>query len=252
MDVYEILLYVISIGITILGTYFGLKAIKKKKPVYTKTNFNMITKNVPSFPDLNITFQGSNIENLSSTNFVFWNSGNERIEKNDIAEKSQLRIEAIGGIKIFSALITYRTALENAFEIKINQAQDTVLCKFDYLSKNDGVIIQIIHSGRSSDDLVFTGTIKDIGSPIDVTGQIKKSCENYTTMFLFTGIGIGIILMMVIFNFIHIEGLWMLGVFFGSILLGAFIGRYLIEKRFLGSLFLCFSSPQYLSINKQR
>ena len=58
---YEILLWIISIGLAIIGTYFALKAIKRKNPVYTKTNINMITKNIPSFPDLNITFKGNNI-----------------------------------------------------------------------------------------------------------------------------------------------------------------------------------------------
>ena len=44
--------------------------------------------------------------------------------------------------------------------------QGTVLCS--YFNKNEGVIIQIIHTGKTSKDIFFTGTIIDFGKPIFV------------------------------------------------------------------------------------
>jgi len=176
---------------------------------------------------------------------LFWNSGNERIEKNDVAEKSPLRIEAKNGIKIFIASIINMTALENEFEIKINSEQNIVDCRFDYLSKNDGVTIQIIHSGRSSDELDFKGTIKDIGTPVNVTQKLDQSYANYNIILSLMGIGITFLLLILLSDYLHILGSLAAVLAIASIIIGQLIGRYLVNRNFLSSFFLFSSSPQY-------
>ena len=245
MELHEIVFFLISIGLAVLGTYLTLKTIKTKKPVFTKTNFNLITNNVGSFPELKMTFKGNKIENLSSTDITFWNSGNERIEKNDVAEKSPLRIEAKEGIKIFMVSIVYKTSQENVFEIKLDSDQNIIYCSFDYLSKKDGVVIQIIHSGLSSVALDFKGTIKDIGFPVDVTQKIEKSFSNYNSLPPLFAMSIAIFFLILLSIYLPNMGFFGIGAFFVFLVIGSVITKYLFNKGFLSSFFLFSSIPQY-------
>jgi hypothetical protein len=57
---------------------------------------------------------------------------------------------------------------------------------FEYLDKNDGAILQIVHTGKSSADIKIGGTIKGVGKP---EAQVpEKWAERFLyieTFFLF-------------------------------------------------------------------
>jgi hypothetical protein len=46
----------------------------------------------------------------------------------------------------------------------INNPEAAVL-SFDFLDGGQGAVLQVIHTGRSSDDISITGTVKGVGNP---------------------------------------------------------------------------------------
>jgi hypothetical protein len=173
-DFLELLGYFIALAIGIIGTYYAIIAYKRQKPVFVKGNYNVITLGEKTIPLLNVTYNTIPITNLSLTTVTFWNDGNQRIDKNDIPKLKPLMIQAKEGIRIFDSEIIARTKIENEFQAKINSNNNAIECRFDYLSKNDGVKIGVLHSGDSSDDITLIGTIKDVGAPVDITNSIQK------------------------------------------------------------------------------
>jgi hypothetical protein len=178
-DISVTLGYIIGV-IGIIGTaYFGYKSIKTKKPVYTKKNSNIIVDNVQSYPGLNVTFHDEPLQNLSSTTITFWNKGNERIDKDDIASTDPLQINAKEDIKLFSVNINKKSNFANAFTLGPVIENKFVKFTFEYLSRREGAEIVVIHSGKSSDDIEISGTIKDAGSPVNLDSRYRKPIYHF-------------------------------------------------------------------------
>ena len=74
-------------------------------------------------------------------------------------------------IKIFEFEIKSESKIENGFQLEKNTENNTIKINFDYISKKDGVKIRILHSGNSIDDINLIGTIKDVGSPININDE---------------------------------------------------------------------------------
>ncbi|MFA4824965.1 MAG: hypothetical protein WC593_07370 [Methanoregula sp.] len=167
-DIWQSSGYIIGI-LGLIGTlYFGYVSIKKKKPVFTRTNNNIITNNIPFFPGLNILYNGETIQNLSSTIIRFWNNGNDRIDKTDISTIDPLRIQAKENVKIFIVAVNKYSNFANALVVSPVFDNKYSNISFDYLSKEDGAEIIVIHSGKIAEDIEIKGTIKDANSPVDL------------------------------------------------------------------------------------
>jgi|GEM_PF-6748624 len=237
MEFIEILLWTVTIVIAIIGIFFSLRAITKMKPVFMKKNNIIVTYN-QSFPDLKITYANNPIQNLSSTSIVFWNGGNKRIEKNDIAEMGPLQLIVKTGVKILSVSITKRTKLENAFQVRLSPDQTTIDLTFDYLSKGDGVEILISHTGNSADVLDFIGTIKDVGSPIDLTSKFDKFRNRLADYSILLGTIIALIFMLILMTYTseqiekidsNLRFLLAIGELIVSIIIGVFLAVPIVK-----------------------
>jgi hypothetical protein len=170
----------IGLILAIIAVYLGYLPIKYQKPVYTKENINII--NITNYRDqnLNITYQGVPVQSLSATIITLWNAGNQRINQNDIPVNMPLEIKTRKGIRFFSiALVKQKPEngiLGSFLPLDQNNPDDIrYRFSFEYLSKNEGAKIQVLHSGTSAGDVEFVGTTKDFGHFKDITNQRKKT-----------------------------------------------------------------------------
>lgn len=154
----------ITLSIAVLGIIltfiFYLKSVKKKNPVYILRTFSLITENVKKVPLISIKHCDKNISNLSITRIAFWNSGKETIDKNDIAKKSPIKFVIDEKYEILDAEILYCKNTSNDF--KINTNKKDVIIKFDYFDNEEGIILQIYHTGNKNEDFSVSGNIKSV------------------------------------------------------------------------------------------
>jgi hypothetical protein len=203
--------FVLTIFAIVLALFFYIRSRRNKEPVYTKKGFNIVQDFSAKLSDLVITYKNQTVNNLTITKLAFWNDGHDTINKIDIAEGDPLRICAIEDSKILSAEVIYSRNSANRFCISNIEDDNLVRLSFDYLDKDEGGIIQIIHNGKSSEDIEVKGTIKGAGKPvfrwlpsispllfpIGPSSKLKRKHFGYIAFFtsvVVTAIGIGIIL----------------------------------------------------------
>lgn len=100
-------------------------------------------------PEVQISYCGQTIDNLAVTRFAIWNSGNKLLNSNDIVDTKPLSITSNDdGSDILDASIIKRSEESNKFTIDKKSAHCAEL-QFDYIDKQEGIIVQILHTGSA-------------------------------------------------------------------------------------------------------
>lgn len=159
----------IFLGITgiILSIIFYFKSKRTKKLKTKLKSINLVKDSIKKIEGLNIEFFGNPIPNLTITKLALWSSGNESIQKHDIPTSNPLSIVALNNVTILEAKIIYEKNKHNSLKINIPSDSKKINIDFEFLDSEDGCVIQVLHTGSSSDDITLDGTI--IG-----TGKVYK------------------------------------------------------------------------------
>lgn len=68
------------------------------------------------------------------------------------------------GFSIIDAKVIYESNPSNDFHIELSEDAKSIQINFDYIDYEDGIVIQLYHTGNSNEDLSFTGKIKTVKS----------------------------------------------------------------------------------------
>jgi hypothetical protein len=198
METIFLFLTIASIGLVVI---FYLRSKRNKSPKYAIRSINLVEDFVNDLKSLEMKYNGEQINDLTVSKVAFWNKGRETIHKLDIAKADPIKIQAKDGFRILDAKIIYQKKSANLFTTNINQEKTFVEVSFDYFDKNEGIVIQIIHTGRNSKDLDIKGTIKGADPLKKVTvyssraitsmlplGRITKSKISFNMKRRITGI----------------------------------------------------------------
>ena len=139
---------------------------KEKRPFYSTKSTNIFQGLTGKFKPLKIEYDGEEIENLTTTKLFLWNGGEETINKNDIAELEPLKIKVADNYKMLDVNILESSKIANNFKYTLSHDLSELLLTIDYIDINEGVVIQIIHTGKSEDDIELIGLIKGSGAPV--------------------------------------------------------------------------------------
>jgi len=160
-------LSIISIVVTIV---LFIISLEKKKPYYYKQSIEIISKGfIEEHKEFVINYREFEIQQLTNTKIALWNGGRGLISNSDIASSQLLAISAKENITVYGAKIIYQTEESCKFESIYDYKRVDI--EFEYMGKNDGCVLSILHSGKSSDDLEITGTVKGTG-PFQVNKHV--------------------------------------------------------------------------------
>jgi hypothetical protein len=94
---------------------------------------------------------------------AFWNAGNDTIDNQDVPIAEPLTIHVINESQILDAKVIYRKNPANQLTISLSSDKTFINLKFDYIDKEEGGVIQKIHTGKSNEDIEIHGLIKGVG-----------------------------------------------------------------------------------------
>ena len=154
-----LLLAVISIAISII---LYLKNKRQKKPCYYFKQVDLIKNSLSEIRGIEIKYNDNPIQNLTMTRLVLYNKGNDTINKDDVAPKDPLRIMVGDECKILSSEIVYSQKEANNFSLRFDADNNQVLIDFDYFHRNEGIIVQLYHTGSEINKSPLKGTIKGV------------------------------------------------------------------------------------------
>ena len=149
-----------------------LKSKKIKRPTYLIKSFNLVREKVSKIEQVKILYNEEIIDNLTVSKLSLWNKGKETINRNDVAPKDNIRIDIAENYRILNANIIYQKKAANNFSLDLNKSKTSLKINFDYFHFNEGVIIELYHTGISGNELKLNGTIKGIEKI--QKGEIKK------------------------------------------------------------------------------
>lgn len=156
--------FILAIISIYLAIFFYIKGKRKKEPSYIKSSYNIIQDFSSKLSDLDIRYKDEIVNNLTITKIVIWNGGNETVRNTDIAEADPITLYSENGVKILNAeIIKCSNKVNNASISKIIN-NNSINFAFDFFDRDQGVVIQIIHTGISSRDINVGGTIKGFGN----------------------------------------------------------------------------------------
>jgi hypothetical protein len=146
----------------VLMIVFYMKGKRERKPYYDIISFNLVQGLVNRVDSLEMFYSGELIENLTVTRVALWNGGRETINDRDIVSIDPPRARAKEGCKILSAQVLYATPT-NQFGLEMAEDHSNVVFNFDYMDKDEGMVVQLFHTGISSRDVEVCGKIKGAG-----------------------------------------------------------------------------------------
>lgn len=145
-----------------LAIFFYIKSNKVKLPYYAISSHNIVRDLVSSIDLLKVLYDRERIENLTATKIAFWNAGNDTIKREDISVPLTVTVKKG---HILKAQKLHEVEEENGFSIPISKDKSHINLDFNYLEKNQGVIIQLLHTGKSDQDILIKGHIMGFGIP---------------------------------------------------------------------------------------
>lgn len=180
VNVVSFFLTVMSI---VLSFFFYFKSKKVKKPVYMLRTVNLVRENVRKINTVDILYGGEKVDNLSITKIALWNEGRETVKGSDVAENSPIRLGIDGDCHFLDAEIIYQKKASNGFAVSISEDRKFVDIKFDYFDFEQGMVLQVLHTGNKSGDLTLFGEIMSVGK-IRRKGRTASSVPASVDSFL--------------------------------------------------------------------
>ena len=176
------LIYQIAVGLflslpgIVVAVVFYYRGRRIKLPCYATTSTNLVTDLVSRLDRLQILYADEPVPTLTATKVLFWNAGADTISRTDVPEGDPIVVRVGPGLRVLDATVLKVTNLVNRFETDISNDGATVLLHFDYIDMNEGVLLQVLHTGQSGSEVSVGGTVKGAGKP---RLRIPASREEY-------------------------------------------------------------------------
>lgn len=188
------ILSILTFILGVVGSYLISRNFELKTQIRMNINsFGIINKNI-GIRNVVLECNGTKIDILTKTSIMFWNSGRKCIVKDEILGDQYLKIEFPQNTKIFACKnIKNNEKLNNIF---IYNDQNTIIVKFDYLKPGNGAIIDILHNGDMSKEIVPILNLKTynkkdvikVNKSIDWESIEKKNARDYQISKIFNAL----------------------------------------------------------------
>lgn len=175
----NVIFFVLAIAGIIATILTSALSKRKKQLLYNHQSINFIEDQLKKIEGLEISYNGQKVDNLSASEIAIWNQGRGIINKNDFAKLKLLQIEALNDGEILQFETEYMKDSDNDFEVILNGNRKILNIYFDFLAKNDGIIIKILHTGKKELFLKVTGKVKGYGDIQKANLSVKDFRWNF-------------------------------------------------------------------------
>ena len=153
----------VSLILGIVGVFlafvFYFRGQRIRQPVFRTRTFHLVEEKLTKIQALKILYHDHPIENLSLTRVAIWNRGSEPIRSIDVADTDKLRITIESESKLLGAQIHSVISPTNCFSIEPDLERGIVNISFDFFQRNEGLVVDVYHTGKPKTKVVPLGTI---------------------------------------------------------------------------------------------
>lgn len=149
------------VGVT-LTIYYYIKSKKNKIPTYIVRTINLVKEKIQKIDVIEIIYSGNKVSNLSMTKIALWNDGKDTISMSDIAQNNKLRFAINDGFEILDYKILFHKNPSNDFTLELASDKKSITILFDFFDFEEGIVVQLFHTGNTSEDIVIEGHVKSV------------------------------------------------------------------------------------------
>ena len=188
----------IIIGALGLVASFIFRNRRIKRISWVSNNRNIVQDFSSKLDELTIVYRNQPVDTLSTAKVAIWNDGTEPLKGEDIVRANPPRIVLNGDAKILHAKLLDQNNDDSQMTTELAEDGKQLTLDWYYLDKNDGMVVQIIHTGANDRDIMLAGKLiggklnrRPIGAPPDPLGigvprllREKVSGRKFTLAFL--------------------------------------------------------------------
>ena len=163
---WETIQMLVVTGILIIGIlssvaiiFYPRRLYNLKQPIWSRISRNVIYNENNIMEGLEITYYGEKIDHMTNSQILFWNHGTKMIHAQDISTTDPVRIKVDKTVKILDVKVLPSSLPADAFQIEVKQDENLIFIRFDSLDRGQGAVIQILHTGKPSDEVRVLGSI---------------------------------------------------------------------------------------------
>lgn len=153
------------IGI-VLAIIFYIRSKKDRIPCFEVKSTTLIEGLHNALDGLQLHYKGMPQDRITVTKLVFWNDGRETIDKRDFVVADPIGIFCSNSLIILDIQVTQISSKSNTVKlgavVEENNNAHFYPIDFEYLDNRDYFVIQVVHSGLDSEEIVFRGKIKGV------------------------------------------------------------------------------------------
>ena len=194
----ELLVGIVATVVGIVAIVLTITLRRTRKPRWAIRTTVLIRDYTSELSDLEIRYSGHPVKNLSVSNVMFWNAGKETIRAEDIAPANPIVIKAPTGTEILNVQELVVNNPSSRLTCHSTGARQSVSLTFDFLDRGQGTVLQVIHTGTSSEDISVEGEVMGAGPPerrqkIGGKRQILRSLYQSVLFGVAFGVGAAIL-----------------------------------------------------------
>lgn len=181
----------VGVIISLIVSYiFYKRALPHPRLAFQRRSSRFPDKGTVLPSEVEIVFRGKSIPHVMKTSAAIWNCGNTTIKSDQIVDTDPLRISFSPDTEVLDASILSTTRRVNEFKVqkKVGPPNE-VECTFDYLDPNDGVIVNVLHTG--DENVKILGTIRQMPKGVM---DLKELTPHQSITLAHTFFGITLIL----------------------------------------------------------
>lgn len=152
----------LAIVTSAVAWYQGWKSDRRRQPTWFTATLNELTRYVSRIKGLEVVYQykGQSISQLSRTNVSLWNAGSLDMRQSEFMPNEPLTLTILHGYRLLDVIPLQNTDPANGFDVK--QCDDkTATITLAHLRAKRGVVMQVIHTGRTDADVHVDGDFYD-------------------------------------------------------------------------------------------
>lgn len=179
---FSVFTFIVGISVSWLFGVLSLRP-REKQLRYSIDNSRLVSQHVENHPELSIKFKGYGeaFETVSVAHIFVW--GKTYIDKKDISNNTPLKIEMKGTAKVLSCPIVYSTDGVEKVEVTRTNERDSARIQFDYINRDEGFIVELLHTGDSTSSLDLSGKVKN-GQLINSTALKPSKLTRWTLLIV--------------------------------------------------------------------
>lgn len=135
------------------------KKLAKHNPKYTILSKTIRKKDFTNNTFVKIQSNGKDVPTLTISKIAFWNNG-ASLRPSDIAPNAPICIKTKkNDIEILEFQKVFSENKNNIRNIQISKDSKSITFDFDFFAKNEGMVLNVFHTGNSSKDIEVDGSL---------------------------------------------------------------------------------------------